>query len=92
MLARRIIPCLDVKDGRGLPIPVELLDRYGFTLAQLTVDETTGLSHARNLYVQPVDGKPYVVDGIEQAPRALIDLLQGRNIGKYLVRVGSDPQ
>lgn len=31
-------------------------------------------------------------DGIEQAPRALIDLLQGRNIGKYLVRVGPDPQ
>ena len=30
-------------------------------------------------------------DGIGQAPRALIDLLKGRNIGKYLVRVGPDP-
>jgi NADPH-dependent curcumin reductase CurA len=31
-------------------------------------------------------------DGIETAPGALIDLLKGRNIGKYLVRVGPDSQ
>lgn len=33
-----------------------------------------------------------VFDGIAAAPRALIDLLKGRNIGKYLVRVGPDPE
>ena len=32
-----------------------------------------------------------LLDGVGQAPRALIDLLKGRNIGKYLVRVGPDP-
>jgi NADPH-dependent curcumin reductase CurA len=32
-----------------------------------------------------------VVDGLENAPDALAGLLQGRNFGKMLVRVGADP-
>src|SRR5881409_2960421 len=32
-----------------------------------------------------------VVDGLEQAPRALIGLLEGRNFGKVIVRVGPAP-
>src|SRR5207245_900001 len=32
-----------------------------------------------------------VVDGLEQAPRALIGLLEGRNFGKVIVRVGPEP-
>jgi NADPH-dependent curcumin reductase CurA len=32
-----------------------------------------------------------IFDGIEKAPGALIALLSGENIGKYLVRVGDDP-
>jgi NADPH-dependent curcumin reductase CurA len=32
-----------------------------------------------------------VVDGLENAPQALIGLLSGRNFGKLLVRVGPDP-
>ena len=32
-----------------------------------------------------------VVDGLERAPGALIGLLQGRNFGKVVVRVGPDP-
>jgi NADPH-dependent curcumin reductase CurA len=32
-----------------------------------------------------------VVDGLERAPGALIGLLQGRNFGKMLVRVGPEP-
>jgi NADPH-dependent curcumin reductase CurA len=32
-----------------------------------------------------------VVDGIENAPRAFIGLLQGENVGKMLVRVGPSP-
>ena len=31
------------------------------------------------------------VDGLEQAPQALIGLLRGENFGKLLVRVGDDP-
>ena len=29
-----------------------------------------------------------VVDGLDRAPQALIDLLAGRNVGKTMVRVG----
>ena len=64
----RPLVTLNVSDGRGLPLPIEVLDRYGFTLAQLSIDEETGLSHYKNLYVQSVDGLPYEVDGIERAP------------------------
>ena len=32
-----------------------------------------------------------VVEGLEQAPAAFIGLLEGRNFGKLLVRVGADP-
>jgi NADPH-dependent curcumin reductase CurA len=32
-----------------------------------------------------------VVDGLQHAPAALIGLLQGKNFGKMLVRVGPDP-
>ena len=32
-----------------------------------------------------------VVEGLENAPRAFIGLLEGRNFGKLLVRVGEDP-
>jgi NADPH-dependent curcumin reductase CurA len=31
-----------------------------------------------------------IVDGIEEAPRAFIGLLEGENVGKMLVRVGPD--
>ena len=33
----------------------------------------------------------YVVDGIENAGRALIDMLSGRNLGKTVVRIADDP-
>ena len=32
-----------------------------------------------------------IVEGLENAPRALIGLLRGENFGKRLIRVGSDP-
>jgi NADPH-dependent curcumin reductase CurA len=32
-----------------------------------------------------------VVTGLDQAPEAFIGLLQGKNFGKLLVRVGEDP-
>jgi hypothetical protein len=32
-----------------------------------------------------------IVDGLDRAPDALLDLMQGRNFGKKLVRVGPDP-
>jgi NADPH-dependent curcumin reductase CurA len=32
-----------------------------------------------------------IVDGLDQAPKAFIGLLEGRNFGKLLVRLGDDP-
>jgi NADPH-dependent curcumin reductase CurA len=35
--------------------------------------------------------REYIVEGIENAGRAMIDMLEGRNFGKTVVRVGDDP-
>jgi len=32
-----------------------------------------------------------IVEGLDNAPEAFIGLLQGKNFGKLLVRVGDDP-
>jgi NADPH-dependent curcumin reductase len=32
-----------------------------------------------------------IVEGLDNAPRAFIGLLQGKNFGKLLVKVGEDP-
>jgi len=32
-----------------------------------------------------------IIDGLENAPRALIGLLAGENLGKRIVRVAPDP-
>ena len=32
-----------------------------------------------------------VTDGLENAPQAFLELLEGKNFGKQLVRVGDDP-
>ena len=33
-----------------------------------------------------------VVDGLERAPEAFVGLLQGRNFGKLVVKLGDDPR
>lgn len=32
-----------------------------------------------------------IVDGLDRAPEAFIGLLEGRNFGKLLVKLGDDP-
>jgi NADPH-dependent curcumin reductase CurA len=32
-----------------------------------------------------------IVDGLDNAPKAFIGLLQGKNFGKLLIRLGDDP-
>ncbi|MBI3958893.1 MAG: OmcA/MtrC family decaheme c-type cytochrome [Chloroflexi bacterium] len=59
---------LTLGDEWGLPLPVEVLEGYGFTIAQVTVDSETNLSHYQNLLVRTVEGGPYTVAEQEQAP------------------------
>lgn len=59
---------LRLADGLGLPLPMEVLEGYGFTIAQVILDEETDLSRYENLLVRVVEGQPYTVDGQEQAP------------------------
>ena len=35
-----------------------------------------------------VKAQEYLVEGLERAPQGLIDVLQGKNLGKAVVRVG----
>jgi NADPH-dependent curcumin reductase CurA len=39
-----------------------------------------------------IDPLEVVVDGLDAAPQALVDLLAGANLGKTMVRVSPDPQ
>ncbi len=58
-------------------IVTELMDRWPVALAALDQYWSAGQLHYRES----------IVEGIEQAPRALIGLLRGENFGKQLVRL-----
>ncbi|MBW7881399.1 MAG: OmcA/MtrC family decaheme c-type cytochrome [Caldilineaceae bacterium] len=53
---------LTMTDARGLPLPAEILEGYGFTIAQVMTDTETNLSRYSSLLVRTVDGEPYTVD------------------------------
>ena len=55
-------------DGNGLPLAPERLEGWGFMLAQIIVDEETGLSNYQNLILSDVEGQSYTVDGETVAP------------------------
>jgi OmcA/MtrC family decaheme c-type cytochrome len=59
---------LTLTDANGRPLPVEVLEGYGFTIAQIVVDEATGLSQYQNLLVGDVEGQPYTVGGETRQP------------------------
>ena len=42
-------------------------------------------------YLECWDLQRSLVEGLESAPRALIGILAGDNVGKRMVRVGADP-
>jgi OmcA/MtrC family decaheme c-type cytochrome len=59
---------LTLTDAQGRPLPVEALEGYGFTIAQIVVDETTELSQYLNLLVHEVEGQPYITGDTTQDP------------------------
>jgi OmcA/MtrC family decaheme c-type cytochrome len=59
---------LTMTDADGRPMPPENLEGYGFTLAQLILDEATGISHYQNLLVQEVEGETFTVEGETRQP------------------------
>ncbi|HLE27873.1 MAG TPA: hypothetical protein VI793_07135, partial [Anaerolineales bacterium] len=62
------IVSLTLTDSNGYPVSAEALEGYGFTIAQIIVDETTGLSKYQNLLVREVEGQPYTVGGETKQP------------------------
>ena len=64
----RPVVTLTLTDADGRPLPAEALEGYGFTIAQIVVDEATGLSHYQNLLVRDVEGQPYTVGAESREP------------------------
>lgn len=59
---------LTITDGAGRPQTAEVIEGYGFTVAQVLVDQPTGLSKYQSLLVREVEGKPYSIDGETRQP------------------------
>jgi OmcA/MtrC family decaheme c-type cytochrome len=57
------IVSLSLTDADGRPQTPKALEGYGFTIAQILVDEATGLSKYQNLLVHEVKGREYSVGG-----------------------------
>lgn len=70
---------LTLSNDQGTPLEPDALEGYGFTLAQIVVDEETELSHTQSLLVREVEGQPYTVAGetvepaLETAEQAYAD-------------------
>lgn len=79
---------------RGVPglLITKRLRMEGFLLTDYRTEwqAASGVlaEHVEAGRITPVEDLVY---GLEQAPRALLDLLAGRNIGKVMVRVADDP-
>jgi NADPH-dependent curcumin reductase CurA len=79
---------------RGVPglLVTKRLRMEGFLLPDFRdewVQATREL--AKHLAAGRITPLEHVVDGLDNAPRALIDLLGGRNLGKTMVRICPDP-
>jgi len=61
-----------------------IFDFYGPLYAEFTAAMTSWLASGR------IKFREDVVDGLERAPAAFLGLLEGRNFGKLIVRVGAD--
>jgi OmcA/MtrC family decaheme c-type cytochrome len=65
---KKPVVSLSITDDQGIPLPQKALEGYGFTLAQIEQDRTTGLTKYQNLLVKDVQGKPYKEGGETKQP------------------------
>jgi NADPH-dependent curcumin reductase CurA len=63
-----------------------IFDDYGPRYEEFLVDMKTWVAEGKVNYIEDI------VDGLEQAPDAFIGLLEGKNFGKLVVRVGKEAQ
>ena len=63
-----------------------IFDDYGDRYPEFAKDMTTWLADGKIQYLEQI------VDGLENAAEAFIGLLEGKNFGKLVVRVGNDGQ
>jgi NADPH-dependent curcumin reductase CurA len=61
-----------------------IFDDYGTRYGEFFSQMSTWLK------VGKIKFREDIVDGLENAPQAFIGLLEGRNFGKLIIRVGSD--
>ncbi len=54
---------ISMLDGNGLPLTPELVEGWGFMIAQIVVDEETGISNYQNLIIADVAGEPFILNG-----------------------------
>lgn len=59
---------LTLADDRGQPLAIEDLEGYGFTIAQIVVEEDTEISRYQSLLVRETEGQSFTVDGQEVEP------------------------
>jgi OmcA/MtrC family decaheme c-type cytochrome len=59
---------LTITDAAGRPMKSTALQGYGFTLAQIVTDTTTGLTKYHSLLVHDVTGAPYTYNGETKQP------------------------
>lgn len=64
----RPVVTLALSDGAGRPLANTMLEGYGFTIAQVVEDQTTGLTKHQSLLVREVKGRPYSVTGTSVSP------------------------
>lgn len=59
---------ISFSDGAGRPLGPDALEGYGFTIAQIVVDEETGISRYQSRLIREVQGQPYTAGGEEHEP------------------------
>jgi OmcA/MtrC family decaheme c-type cytochrome len=57
-----------ITDNNGRPLQADSLEGFGFTVAQVVVDDETELSKVQSLLLREVEGQPYSFEGERRQP------------------------